>query len=428
MDDVKSESRTSLPRRRFLGGALGAVAAAPVLARRAGAQAKPTIAYWNGLTGADGKVMDGLIEQFTNETGIKVEQQRITWPELYAKLQVAVPAGEGPDLCLIHLVEIPHFASDGILDPMDEGMLSGKGFRGEDYIPSTWQGGIFQGKRYSIPLDVPQHVFYFNAKLMRDAGLVGADGRPKVPASGAELVTMAKQLTKDDTFGFAVGSGANIGRYTFGFHHMLWQNGANIYAPDLKRAGVTEPAAVEAAEFWGSFHTQHKVAPPANTNPRDAFIAGKVGIWLAGSWNFTGLRDAKVDFAVAPMPRLLKQPVVWTIPHQYVFPKPKALDAAKREAVLTHVRWMSDHVAEWTLKAGQISALRKAHSDPRITGDPVLRTLLAQAPNWQFGQATPKWVAAENVTRPVIEKLYIGQVSAKAAMEDLAKQINALPV
>ena len=238
---------------------------------------------------------------------------------------------------------------------------------------------------------------------------------------------MAKQIAKGDTFGFAIGSGANIGRYTFGFHHMLWQNGANVYTADLKRAGVAEPAAVEAAEFWGSFHAQHKVAPPANTNPRDAFIAGKLGIWLAGSWNFTGLRDAKTEFTVAPVPRLLKQPVVWTIPHQYVFPKPKAVDAAKRDAVLTHVRWMSDHVAEWTLKAGQVSALRKAHSDPRITADPVLRTLLAQAPNWQFGQATPKWVAAENVTRPVIETVYIGQRPARAAMEDLAKQINALP-
>jgi multiple sugar transport system substrate-binding protein len=161
-----SQASTKVTRRRFLGGARGAAAAAPALARHAGAQAKPTITYWNGLTGADGKVMDGLIEQFTNETGIKVDQQRITWPELYAKLQVAVPAGEGPDLCLIHLVEIPHFGSDGILDPVDEGMLSGKGFRGEDYIPSTWQGGIFQGKRYSIPLDVPQHLFYFNVKLM----------------------------------------------------------------------------------------------------------------------------------------------------------------------------------------------------------------------------------------------------------------------
>jgi ABC-type glycerol-3-phosphate transport system substrate-binding protein len=88
---------------------------------------------------------------------------------------------------------------------------------------------------------------------------------------------------------------------------------------------------------------------------------------------------------------------------------------------------MTDHVAEWTLKAGQVSAIRKAHTDPRITADPVLKTLLAQASHWQAGQPTPKWVAAENVTRPVIEGVYIGQRQAKAAMEDLARQINALP-
>ena len=88
---------------------------------------------------------------------------------------------------------------------------------------------------------------------------------------------------------------------------------------------------------------------------------------------------------------------------------------------------MTDHVAEWTLKAGQVSAYRKAHTDARITADPVLKTLLAQAPNWQVGQPTPKWVAAENVTRPVIDSMYTGQKPPKAAMEDLAKQINGLP-
>jgi hypothetical protein len=36
-------------------------------------------------------------------------------------------------------------------------------------------------------------------------------------------------------------------------------------------------------------------------------------------------------------------------------------------------------------------------------------------------------VAAENVTRPVLDSIYTGQKPAKAAMEDLAKQINALP-
>jgi ABC-type glycerol-3-phosphate transport system substrate-binding protein len=53
--------------------------------------------------------------------------------------------------------------------------------------------------------------------------------------------------------------------------------------------------------------------------------------------------------------------------------------------------------------------------------------LLAQAGQWQSGQPTPKWVAAENITRPVIENVYIGQKPAAAAMGELARQINALP-
>src|SRR2546421_8683202 len=105
-------SRHPVSRRRFLAGA--AVAAA--LPRAVSAQPKATITYWNGLTGADGKVMDELIDKFTAETGIKIEQQRLPWAELYAKLQVAVPAGEGPDLALIHTAEVPHFANDGVLE------------------------------------------------------------------------------------------------------------------------------------------------------------------------------------------------------------------------------------------------------------------------------------------------------------------------
>jgi ABC-type glycerol-3-phosphate transport system substrate-binding protein len=115
------------------------------------------------------------------------------------------------------------------------------------------------------------------------------------------------------------------------------------------------------------------------------------------------------------------------MPHQYAVPKPKSADRTRREAAWTHIRWMTDHVAEWTLKAGQVSASRKAHTDPRVTADPVLKTLLGQAPNWQVGQPTPKWVAAENLTRPVIESIYTGQKPAKVAMEDLARQISALP-
>jgi len=424
-----SNRTAGLTRRRFLASTAAVGAATLVGPSRlpASAQgAKPTITFWNGLTGADGKVMGELVGQFTKETGIQVELQMIEWPNLYAKLQVSTPAGEGPDVALIHTVEVPHFASDGILEPIDDRALAAKGFRGEDYLPSPWNGGTYQGRRYTIPLDVPQHILFMNTKLMKEAAYANADGTPKAPGSRDELIQMATRLTRGDAFGFAIGTVA-IGRYTWGFHNLLWQNGANVFTPDLKKSALDEAAAVEVADFWGAIYAKHKIAPPANASARDAFIAGKLAMWIAGSWNFTGLRDAKVDFAVAPVPKLFKQPTVWTIPHQFSFPKPKAQDAAKREAAWTYIRWMTDHVAEWTLRAGQVSAYRKPHADPRITADPVLKTLLSQGPNWQNGQPTPKWVAAENLTRPQIENVYIGQKPAKAAMEELARQINALP-
>src|SRR4029453_13602386 len=119
--------------------------------RRADGQGKASITYWNGLAGADGKVMDELIDRFTAETGIKIEQQRLPWAEMYAKIQVAAPAGGGRDLAPIHTAEVPHFANDGVLEAVDDGALAAKGFRAEDYLPALWQGGIFQGKRYAVP-------------------------------------------------------------------------------------------------------------------------------------------------------------------------------------------------------------------------------------------------------------------------------------
>jgi hypothetical protein len=208
---------------------------------------------------------------------------------------------------------------------------------------------MVQGKRYGLALDVPQHLLYINKKLMKDAGFAGADGQPRVPASRDELVAMAQKLTKDDVFGLAIGT-IGPGRYTWGFYNLLWQNSGNVYGPDFKRSTLAEPAAVEVAEFWGSLNTKLKIAPPGNANCRDAFVAGKLGLWLAGSWNFTGLREAKLDFAVAPVPRLFKRQVAWAGPHQYVFPKRKTADPAKRDAVLTHMRWITDNVAEWTLR------------------------------------------------------------------------------
>ena len=93
-------AHNAVSRRSFLTGVALTATAVAARPRYGAAQPKTTFTYWNGLTGADGKVMDELIDRFTKETGLAIEQQRLPWADLYAKLQVSVPAGEGPDQML----------------------------------------------------------------------------------------------------------------------------------------------------------------------------------------------------------------------------------------------------------------------------------------------------------------------------------------
>ncbi len=65
-------------------------------AGRAAAQPKATITYWNGLTGADGKVMDELIDRFTRETGIRIEQQRLPGPTSTPSSRSRCPPAKAP--------------------------------------------------------------------------------------------------------------------------------------------------------------------------------------------------------------------------------------------------------------------------------------------------------------------------------------------
>ena len=128
-------------------------------------------------------------------------------------------------------------------------------------------------------------------------------------------------MTKGDTFGIAIGT-MNPGRYTWGFHNLLWQNGANIYSPDLKRAAVADPPPSRSAEFWGALPTQHKVAPPAERElPRRVHRRASSACGSRARGTSPACARPRWTSRSAPLPRLFKQPVVWSMPHQYSFPQ-----------------------------------------------------------------------------------------------------------
>ena len=346
----------------------------PAAPRRARPSAKATITYWNGLTGADGKVMDELIDQFTSETGIKIEQQRILWADLYAKLQVVGAGRRGPGPGAD-----PHRRGSALRQRRHPGArwttatLGGEGLQGEDYLPSPWQGGIYQGKRYSLPLDVPQHLLYMNMKVMKDAGLVGA-GRQ---AQGAGEPGRARGHGEADHEGrhlrLRASARVNPGKLHVGLPQPALAErrerlrarpqalgarraggdrggrvlGRALRAAQDRAAGERELRATRSSRASSACGSRAPGTSPACARPRSTS-------WRRRCRASSSSRSSGRCRTSTPSPS--RRPST----------------AAKRDAAWAHIRWMTDHVAEWTLKAGQVSASRKAHADPRITGDPVL--------------------------------------------------------
>jgi multiple sugar transport system substrate-binding protein len=406
-------------------GAASATAAPTTAAAAAAGGSTPgtsgvTISYWNDYGGANGAAMDDLLAQFQKESGIKVEQQRMVATDINSKIRVANQGGQNPDLVMLNSFAIPGNAQAGILEEMDENTLAGHGFKAADFAPNAWATPVYQGKRYGLPLDAVMYMVFLNDKVFQDAGLAGSDGKPKPPTNRDELMSAAKSLTKGDVYGFSLGAGGDINP----FEQLLWQNNANVFSDDFSKPAIADPGAVEVATWYGSLLNTEKIVPPIGVDELKAFTAGKIGIWIGGSWNVSGFAQSNTAFTPAQMPQIFKKPIAWADTHNYTFPVQAKPDDAKRAAAWTMIKWFQDNVVTWTLNGGVLGASLKAQTDPKVTANPSLQVMAAQAPIWGFAQPTPKWADWEVKAPPVVQAIYGGTSDPTDALKQLSDSLS----
>jgi multiple sugar transport system substrate-binding protein len=395
-------------------------APAATAAPQAAASGGVTIAYWNDYGGANGKAMDDLLAQYAKESGNKVDQQRMNATDINAKIRVANQSGQNPDLLMLNSFAIPPNAAAGILEQMDEKVLADKGFAAADFSPKAWSTPVYQGKRYGLPLDAVMYMMFLNDKVFQDAGLAGSDGKPKAPTTKEELLDTAHKLTKGDVFGYSHGAGGDINP----FEMLLWQNGANVFSDDFSKAAIGDAPAVEVGTWYGSLMTTEKVVPPIGVDELKAFTAGKIGMWIGGSWNVSGFMDSKIAFTPAHVPQVFGKPIAWAVCHCYTLPVQQKLDDAKRTAAWGMMKWFQDHAVTWTLNGGVLGSLMKAQTDSQVIANPSLKVMAAEAPDWGFAQPTPKWANWDVKAPPVVQAIYGGTSSAKDALSQLADALN----
>ena len=374
-----------------------------------------SLAFWNGFTGGDGPFMRKLVDQFNGEhQNIKVSMNVLQWADFYPKVPTAVTSGNGPDIAIMHIDQLATNAARRVIIPVDE-VATVLELQQDDFAPAVWQAGVWQEKRYGIPLDVHPLLLYYNRALTQRAGLGASFRRLTLGALQIEGAQNPFWVTS-----------------TWPAHLMWWslihQFGGTPYSEDGSQAQFNSDAGVEALT-WQVDNIQQGYSPKnvANDAQAVAFRQGKNaltwdGIWMMNEW----AKVKNLEWGAAPLPQIGSQPAVWASSHNFVVTSQAQKDPNKLQASKVFISWISDHSIDWA-KAGQIPARASVRETPEFQELEVQNIAAQQLDYVKFPPAVP---GIGEVTAPTFElavnEAVLGKKSPKAALDEATSKANEL--
>ncbi|WP_426240329.1 extracellular solute-binding protein [Pararhizobium sp. DWP1-1-3] len=318
------------------------------------------VAKANGECG----IITALTNKFNaeNTIGAKVVTQTVDWGAYYDLLTATYSTGNIPDVAVMHASVMPNFSDRDLLTPLTKPMAD-LGIDTKDFVPAALKNASAKDEVYALPYDLHALLFHVNMDLMKQAGLVNADGTPTLPKSPEELLEQGKKF-KEATGKYYMGTESQSaeGMMVRFFDTLLWQQGVDVISADGKTASINTPEGLKAAKLISSIYSEG-LANAALDYPgaEQAFLNGETGIMINGTWavdNYNAQAAAgKVglkNYAVTNVAQIYSKSSVWADSHMWVIPKDESRSEEKTQAALAFVKFLNDNNFEWS-RTGHLS-------------------------------------------------------------------------
>ena len=382
---------------------------------------KVDLNLWNGFTGGDGDIFKSLVEQFNKEhANIKLGVVTYKWEDYYAKLPGAVTSGNAPDIAVMHMDQLATFAARQIIQPIDD-VATNLELSESDFAPTVWQGGIYKGKRYGIPLDMHPLGFYYNKALMTKAGLDPS----KPPQTRADFEAALVELKKSGTQGFWVSPFQFTGGLTY--YSLMHQFGATLFNADATKATFNADPAVEACAWMVKMIADgHSPANVGQDGDYLAFKSGKNAFNMNGIWQINDLKKSPdMQWGVAPLPQIGSKPAVWANSHNFTIVAQRKADANKVAAAKVFINWLSQHSLDWA-KGGQVPARKAVRDDAGFKSLTEVNALAPELDYAAFPPAVPGVGEVITLFYTAFNEAVLGKKPPKQALDDAAAQADKL--
>lgn len=353
------------------------------------AQGQVTITYWQYDFRSKVEAVNELIKKFeAANPGIKVQHQTFPYDAYQQKVASSIPAGQGPDVVNLFYGWLPTWVKAGYLQPLPPEYTRVL----DNEFLGLAQAAKVGGRLYGMPTAVRSLALFYNRDLLNAAGFKNP------PKTWDEFLSMAAKLTVKNgnrftQLGYAMAPDGQD-------HHLvrevlIRQFGGRPYSDDGRRVLYGDAAGLKAFTFYTDWFKKYNVGTlgnqffPGNNAYRDAFIAGRVGMIVDGSFAIGTIRSgARFNWGVAELPvekvggRKVNYGSFWM--HGLT---PLAT-GPKQAASLKFLEFLVSEETQryWLEKVGELPARKSLIKDPKLTLDRVLGPFVLSL---AYAKATP---------------------------------------
>lgn len=312
-----------------------------VLLVSANAFAATKLVIWESQ-GPETEFLNAVKGQFTKSTGIEVEVVGIDQLAQAAKLALDGPAGKGADIVVWPHDRLGQAVEEGIIAPLS---LS-KDFWAQ-YTDQTIAAMTYKGKIYGVPYSLETPALIYNKKLL-----------PVVPNTMDALFTVAKEKTKGGKYGFLYVSTDFYFSYAF-----LGGYGGYVFKQtkdglDVNNIGLANKGSIDGANLIKKFRTTGLIPEGTDYGVMDGlFKEGKVAAIINGPWSFAEYKKAKIDYGIAPLPKLSNG----KYPQTFIGVKGYYVSAfsKNKDAAIKFIQFLTSKEMSW--KHHQMNAIIPTH-------------------------------------------------------------------
>lgn len=370
------------------------------------------------------KGLQKILDDFTEETGIKAETGVVKWDEYWTMLDAGARGGTLPDVFWMHSNEAERYMTNGLLLDLTDEIESSDKIDLANYPEDIVELYNNDNKQYAVPKDVDTIALWYNKKMFDEAGVA----YPTAEWTWDDVFEAAKKLTKEDgsQYGLAMRNDNNQA----GYYNMIYDNNGYIISEDKKKSGWDDRKTVEAMEMLESW-IRAGVMPSLETmseNGEDVlFQSGKIAMTFQGSWMLAYFKENE-----------------YTAENCDCVELPRNAETGKRVSIYNGLGWAAaangEHTEEaWKLieylgskeaqlkqaELGVTMSAYKGTSDAWAnSADFNLKAYLNMMDDMVIRPYSKTTVAWENKANEILKEVYAGNETMADACAEIAEFMN----